>query len=233
MYEHLLTNPELAKLVGYVTGDGHLQSKGWRHLTSFVSNQLDEIKDFERMSQELFNVIPRRYIDSRKTWKGSGTRYKSFIISKPVALFLRDNEVPVGNKTNNPFKVPKWIFRGRLGMKRAYLRALYDNEGTIYSNKQGKYLRWRIDLKMAKNKDILDQGIIFFEQIRYMLLEFGVKTSPVNYNKLNVRKDGSISMNMRISIEKSSFKSFLKQVGFDHLEKQKKLLHSLGVWQSG
>jgi intein/homing endonuclease len=233
MYKHLLTNPELARLVADVTGDGHLQSKGWRHQTSFVSNQIEEIIAFEKRSIELFGIIPKRYIDSRKTWKGSGTRYQSFIISKPVALFLVKNGVPAGNKTNNPFKVPNWIYKGNKKMKKAYLRGIYDNEGTIYSNMEKNGIRWRIDLKMAKNENILNEGIAFFEQLKKMLLEFGIKSSPVNYNKLNIRKDSSKSINMRFTIEKSSFKSFLKHIGFEHPEKQKKLLLVLGEWPSG
>ena len=103
MYKHLLINPELAKLAAYVTGDGHLQIKNWRYLTSFFSNDIEEIESFENLSKKLFAVTPKRYVDSRKTWKGSGTRYQSFIISKSVALFLQDIGIPVGNKTNNPF----------------------------------------------------------------------------------------------------------------------------------
>jgi intein/homing endonuclease len=227
MYENLLTNPELARLVADITGDGHLQVQGWRYLASFFSKNLEEIKSFEERSQKLFNVTPKRYVDSRKTWKGSGTRYQSFIISKSVVLFLRDIGIPVGNKTNNPFRVPSWVYEGSSEMKSAYLRGLYDNEGTIYSNKENKNIRWRIDLKMAKNKEILYHGIEFFEQLRKMLLDLGVKTSPVNYSKLNIRKDKSISMYLRITIEKSSFRNFLKYIGFDHPEKQKKLLFAL------
>ncbi|HIJ10941.1 TPA: hypothetical protein HA278_02690 [Candidatus Woesearchaeota archaeon] len=228
MYEHLLTNPELARLVADVTGDGHLQVKGWRYLTSFVSNEIQETEAFERRSKELFDVIPKRYIDSRKTHKGSGIRYQSFIISKPVALFLCENGVPVGNKTNNPFKVPTWIFNGSPEMKAAYLRGLYDNEGTIYSNKEGNKTRWRIAISMAKNNDILQEGIAFFEQLREMLCEFDIKTSPVCSSKLNVRKDGSTSMYLRIVIERKSFRSFLKHIGFDHPKKREKLLFSVG-----
>ena len=225
----LLNKVELARLIADITGDGHLQIKNGRYLASFYSKNIEEIKSFERRSQELFNITPKRYVDSRKTWKGSGTRYQSFIISKPVALFLRDIGVPVGNKTNNPFTVPDWIFNGSKKMKSAYLRGLFDNERTIYSNKENKRTRWRIDLKMAKNEKIIPHGIVFFEQIRKMLLEFGVKTSPVNHCKLNVRKDQSISIYLRISIEKPSFRNFFKYVGFEHPEKQKKLLFALSV----
>lgn len=233
MYKHLLRNPELVRLVADVTGDGHLQSKGWRHITSFVSNQINEVKAFEKRSIELFGVIPKRYVDSRKTWKGSGTRYQSFIISKPVALFLVKIGVPKGNKTNNPFSVPGFVYNGSKEMKKGYLRGILDNEGTIYSNLEKNGIRWRIELKMAKNLNILNHGIAYFEQLRCMLSEFGIKSSPISYSKLNTRKDGSTSMNIRLSIQKSSFKSFLKHIGFDHPEKQKKLLISLDLWQSG
>ncbi len=227
-FNHLLTNPELARLVADVTGDGHLQIKNWRYLTSFVSKHLREVEEFKRRSEELFGVTPKRYVDSRKTWPGSGTRYQSFIISKPVALFLQEIGVPVGNKTNNPFKVPDFVYNGSLEMKSAYLRGLYDNEGSIYSCKEKHGIRWRIDLKMAKNEKILDHGIEFFEQIREMFREFGVKVSKVNCSKLNIRKDGSQSINMKMSIEHPSFRSFLKNVGFDHPEKQEKLFFAMG-----
>jgi hypothetical protein len=233
MYKHLLNKLELAKLAAYVTGDGHLQIKNWRYLTSFFSKDLAEVEAFERISQNLFNVTPKRYEDKRKTWPGSGLRYQSFIISKPVALFLQDIGIPVGNKTNNPFVVPEWIFKGSPEIKSAYLRGLYDNEGTIYFNKERSGIRWRIDFKMAKNREILDHGIAYFEQLRTMLLEFGIRTSPVNYSKLNVRKDGSTSMILRFTIERSSFGNFLKHVTFDNKSKQEKLLTSLDPWQSG
>jgi intein/homing endonuclease len=223
MYEQLLNNPELAKLAGYITGDGHLQIKNWRYLTSFFSKDIEEVEAFESISQNLFNITPKRYEDRRKTWKGSGLRYQCFIISKPVALFLQKYEIPVGNKTNSPFLIPSWILNGSNEVKTAYLRALYDNEGTIFSCKE----RWQIVFRMAKNKILLKEGIAFFEQIREILKSLDIRTSPVNYGKLNIRKDGSTSMYLRITIEKPSFGNFLKHVGFDNKSKQEKLLKSL------
>ena len=206
MYENLLNNPELARLVADVTGDGHLQIQDWRYLTSFVSNEIEEIEAFEKRSKELFNVIPKRYMDSRKTCKGSGTRYQSFIISKPVALFLRDNGVPVGNKTNNPFMIPDWIFNGSLEMQSAYLRGLFDNEGSIFCRNPA---RWQIGFTMAKNETILDAGIFYMNQIRKLLADFDIHCSPVRVAKLNVRKDGSQSYQMVFNIEINSFIVFV------------------------
>lgn len=82
---------------------------------------------------------------------------------------------------------------------------------------------------MAKNKEILSEGIIYFEQIRKLLAEFKVRSSPVKYFNENVRKDGSQSVSLHFDIEKSSFRNFLKYVGFNHTEKQQKLLFALST----
>lgn len=60
MKKEVMYNPELARMVADITGDGHLQIQGWRYLASYVSNQLSEIESFERRSQELFNITPKR-----------------------------------------------------------------------------------------------------------------------------------------------------------------------------
>ncbi|MBU1974430.1 MAG: LAGLIDADG family homing endonuclease [Nanoarchaeota archaeon] len=228
MYKHLLTNPKLARLVADLTSDGHLQIQGHRHIASFYSKSISEIKSVERKFIELFNIKGKLYLDQRPVGKNPNPikRYKIFFISKPISIFLRDIGTPVGNKTNNPFEVPNWIFKGNPNLKIAYLKGLYDAEGSIFCIKNK---RWRMSLRMAKNKEILDSGIKYFEQIRSMLKEFKIKSSPVRCYKLNIRKDGSISYNVHIDIEKSSFRNFLKYVGFDHPEKRKKLLYALRV----
>ena len=227
-----MTNPELSRLVADLTSDGHLQIQGHRYISSFYSKDRSEIKEFEQRFYKLFKVKGKIYEDKRPVGKNPNPiiRYQAFFISKPVNLFLKNIGVPSGDKTNSPFLIPDWIINGSKKIKSSYLRGLYDAEGSIFC---GKDKRWQITLKMAKNKVLLKEGIAFFEQIRKILLEFDVKTSTINYSKLNIRKDGSTSVYLRIAIERSSFGNFLKHVGFDNKSKQEKLLISLGPWQSG
>lgn len=82
---------------------------------------------------------------------------------------------------------------------------------------------------MAKNKDLLQEGIKYFEQIRTLLLNYGIITSPTNSHILNTRKDGSKSIYLRIAIEKKSFKKYKENVGFDNPQKLHKLNLALNL----
>lgn len=226
--EELLKNPELARIVADITGDGHLQIQEWRHLTSYFSKNMEEIEAMKKRFYNLFSVEGKIYVDDSTSKKSpnSTRRYKIFFISKSVALFLKDIGTPVGNKTNVQFTIPDWILNGNDEMKSAYLRGLFDNEGSIFCRTPK---RWQIGFKMAKNEKIIESGIFYMNQIRKLLSEFKIHCSPVRINKLNIRKDGSQSHSMLFNIEKSSFRNFLKYVGFDHPKKQDKLFLALGT----
>jgi len=232
--QHLTKNPKLARIVADLTGDGHLQINKWRYLASFYSKNLEEINAVKQRFFELFGVKAKIYVDNSTSKKSpnSTKRYKLFIISKPVCEFLRKIGTPVGNKTNNSFIVPDWIFNGTSEIQSSYLRGLFDNEGSIHTTR-GKKLRWRISFGMAKNSILLDSGINYFEQLRLMLSRFGVKSSPVRHFKLNTRKDGSLSRGLHIDIEKHSFRNFFKYVGFDHPIKQQRLIEALTLSTDG
>ena len=133
MYKHLLTNPELARLVADLTSDGHLQIHGHRYISSFYSKDIEEIKSFERRFYNLFKIKGKTYIDKRPI-RGSKPviRYKLFFISKQASIFLKRIGTPVGNKTESSFLIPDWIYNGNQEFKKAYLRGLYDAEGSIF-----------------------------------------------------------------------------------------------------
>ena len=211
----------LARVVADITGDGHLQIQGWRHLISFYSKDLEEIEAAQKRFYELFGLLGKVYVDHRKN-----IRYKLFFISKPVALFLRNVGTPVGNKTNVVFFVPKWIFCGSQLIKSAYLQGLFDSEGSVFCRK-GVKRRWQIGFKMAKNEQMVDSEILYLNQIRKMLMDFRIHCSPIRKNVLNLRKDGSRSFEFQFNIEKSSFRNFYKYVGFGHKAKRTKLLLAL------
>jgi intein/homing endonuclease len=227
MYEQLLNNPELSRVVADLTSDGHLQVDNKRYVASFYSKDLQEIQVVKNRFYNLFGIKGKIHTDKRPVSNNlfPTIRYQLYVPSKKMCLFLKDIGTPIGNKTNNPFRVPNWVFKGSSELKSSYLRSMYDAEGSIFC---GKDKRWQITFKMAKNQILLKEGIAFFEQIRTMLQIFDIKTSPVNYSKLNIRKDGSTSVYLRITIEHSSFGNFLKHVGFDNKSKQDKLFISLG-----
>ncbi len=228
MYKHLLDNPQLAYIVAAITGDGHLQIQDWRHLISFFSKEVEEIETMKLLFQELFQLEGKMYIDDRKKHKNPTRVYWVFFNSKPVALFLKGIGTPAGNKTNIPFSIPDWVMSGSLEIKGAYLRGLFDTEGTIFCRKT-VIPRWQIGFKMAKNEQIIDSGIAYLNQIRQLLAEFQIRCSPVRKTFLNIRKDGSKSFELLFNIERTSFGNFYKYVGFGQPKKQEKLLSALAT----
>ena len=135
--------------------------------------------------------------------------------------------MPSGNKTNKEFHVPKWILNGTKDIKSNYLTGIYDCEGYIYSNKNGNKLRWRIGLEFYKNIRLIESCKLFMEQIRNLLLEFDIESSPTRLKKGNIRKDGSTSGGVCFEIEKKGFENFFKYVNFHIDTKRGKLIEAL------
>jgi len=221
-WKKLLGTADLSRIIADINGDGHLQLQNWRGLVSFYSKNKDEIDAVSKRFKSLFEIQGRLYVDNR------GKGYKLFFISKPLAQFLNEIGVAKGNKTNQAFSVPKWIIKGDKEAKRAYLKGIFVTEGYIYSTKiQNNKIRWRIGLEQYKNEAFKEHGKMYMEQIRSMLDEFEIKSSPVRFNGFNIRKDGTKSLGMRFDIEQKYFNNFYKEVGFDNKEKTSRLVSAM------
>ncbi|MBI4148200.1 hypothetical protein HY490_02820 [Candidatus Woesearchaeota archaeon] len=205
-------SPSLARICGDITGDGHLQLKDWRGLTSFYSKNLTDIRAMNDRFRSVFSISGRVYEDRRY----GRLRYKIFFISKPTAEFLASLCVPVGNKTNQPFDVPAWILQGGNDFYRQYLRGLFSSEGSVYSTRtNSSVLRWRIEIEMYKWTKYQKEAVTYMNQIKGMLQKLHILCSPARLGRKNKRKDGTYSIAVKLDIEQHSFKKFYDEVGFD------------------
>ena len=210
---------ELARICGELTGDGHIQLKEWRGLISFYSKNFEEIINFKSRFENLFNLKGHIYEDKRNNCN----RYKSFFISVQIANYFVSLGVPFGNKTNQPFFVPVWVFSGDKKIKAAYLRGLFAAEGSIYGTKNKAGVRWRIEIELWKWVKYQDCAKKFMLQLVEMLSDLGVVCSPVRFGKKNIRKDKAESIAVKFNIEKTNFRNFYKRVGFTNRLKASKL----------
>jgi len=218
--------PDLARICAELTGDGHIQLMKHKRvgLISFYSKHYYEIKDFTARFQKIFNLESHIYPDNRDGNK----RYKLFFFSRPVADYLVSIGVPAGNKTNQPFFVPKWIFEGSDALKAAYLQGLFTTEGSIHATRTDRGPRWRIDIEMYKWTELKEEAKQFMMQIGQMLNSLGVKCSPVCFGRTNLRKNGTKSIATKLAMERSAFQNFQERVGFSNKEKAAKLAAVLG-----
>lgn len=188
---------------------------------SFYSKNLDEIKKVNKNFKDLFNIDGHIYIKERYY----GKLYSLFFVSRELAIFLKSVGAICGKKTDQPLLVPSWIINGNKNSKRAYLIGIFSTEGYITKDKNNG--RWRIGVDQYKNIKLKNNGIEYMEQLRSMLNEFNISSSPIRLCGMNRRMDGTTSIGLVFTIEKKDFNNFYKYVGFDNIEKQKKLIEAI------
>lgn len=154
---------KLARLIASIMGDGHLQIKDWRYITSFYSRDLEEINKINNIVKDLFNKNGKIKLEHSLSFGGvKRKRYRLIFVSREISQTLQQFGTPSGNKTNIAFLVPDWILEGNKKIQSAYIQAIYDTEGYIYRTKTSN--RWRISLEMYKRENLIQNEKEFFEQ---------------------------------------------------------------------
>jgi len=195
---------DLAKIVAYVTFDGHLGKNLGRFYLS--SSNDDAIEDFRKLVKKKFGLIPRY-----EAGMGYGKSTKCIFGSSPVARFLNSIGAPKGNKVLTVFRVPAWI-KADDEFSRAYLSVAFQCEG--YVHKSRYFNSFDVAFHINKCVDLLDNGIAFVNDLREMLGWLGILTTRIGFHKGNLRKDGKLAKGLIFSVRSRSCGVFKDQVGF-------------------
>jgi len=210
-------NKNLAKILSFLTFDGHLRWDG--NVFMFTAGNKQLLKEPKILIKNEFGITGKfRKIPTNNY----GTSFEYRITNKPISRILEFIGVPKGNKVLIPFSMPKWIEKN-LEFSRAYLQVAFDCEGSIW--KEGSERR-KIRFRIHKSSKLLKNGINFLESLRKMLLKFGIRTSKIWIGEGNVRKDGEKTKYLCFNILSKDISIFNKEIGFG-LEHKKKLLEGL------
>lgn len=212
----LKPSKELARIFGELLGDGHLQLN--HGLVSFYSKDINEIIKEKKKFYKLFNIKGIVYKKKNKE-----NDYSLFFCSKTLAQFFYHIGMPDGNKTDQEFSIPSWILNGLDEIKSNFLSGFYDAEGSIFYTECKNKQRWKISITQNKRMDLLDNGLIFMNQLRYLLNTFDIKSSPARTVKGKIRKDNTKTIGLMFDIEKTSFINFHKYINFENRNKRRKL----------
>ena len=215
-YLPLNCDSRIARIVGNITGDGHIQLDNRRGVVSFYSKYFDKIKNENKLFNQLFDLNGHVYKYNRK----SGIVYGIMFTSKALAVIFSVLGVPVGNKTSTRFNVPNWILNGDNKIQRAYLLGMFTSEGTIYNSKHNG---WRLEIEQYKIEKLSIYGKKYMNQLKKLVENFGIKCSKVRSCRKNKRKDGTLTSAWEFYIWRQSFKDFYDKIGFDDTIKMKKL----------
>jgi intein/homing endonuclease len=183
----------IAELCGAIIGDGWIQSNQ-RNL--FISGHPTEDLDYYncRVVQLLEEILGRN-VDPKK-FKGWGTYGVGIYRFEEINRFVNLG-IPIGKKGTD-VEVPQKISDSNKEAKKAFLRGLFDTDGTIYFMKQnGKYSRPRLRIASISKRLI--------EEVKKMSEDLGIEYSNPSPNKEGKGKPNKVyifEINKKASIEK-------------------------------
>lgn len=202
--------PELASLVAHGLGDGSLAEE--RFQVEYKNKDIDCIQDVLAAAKTVFNIEVSATKDERGIYL--------VMLPSTVGQILHLAGAVQGNKTKKDFDVPYWIKNGVPEIKKFFLRALFDDEGSVCVGKKSSNIKIFMS-KLASKKDSL---ISFFESIRRMLSDFGITSGKVQiYREYWVENERKIMLGFWIT-GKRNLKIFAQKVSFSSTKKQKKLI---------
>ena len=225
--------PILAKLLGYITGDGNVRKagRGWRF--SIAGDKVDLIKiseDIKKLGFSIGDIIKKEtggIIKSlnNKQMHIKGTSFRLECYKSALTILLTSLSVPVGKKTTTSFEVPSFILNSPKWIQRLYLAGYFGVELTkpILTKSQQKYNYFeRLSAAVYKTKNLRENGFIFLKQISELLKGFNVNSKVVEEsNGGRITNSGKIlKLVLRISSEMNNLNKFFSKISYEYCERK-------------
>ena len=199
----------LAYLIGYNLGDGNI-SKNFNHTWFYgVNKDLEEIKSLLLD----FKVKPKIY-----TYKiDNGKMVVNDIV---FSRFLYSFGAVKGDKTKSDYDVPAWIIKSkkRSIIKKRFLQGLCDSEMSRISEIESRRFSFQsLKYYMIKEKNHVNSGIEYLNQLSALFFEFDVTTTEVKRDRVYVRsRDNSEMVQLYLVVHSNytNLTNFLKNIGF-------------------
>lgn len=194
-------NPQLAYYIGYLHGDGHINSNG--KCVSFFDKYIGQLEVINRLTKSLFNVKGRVYIKKSKALVLDIHRIS-------IHSFLSDVlGLKKGKRDSN--KIPDVIKKKKI-LLRWYLCGLFDAEGAMPLHPK-KRRDLYIDIAM-KDIELINSVKIILEEV------FNIKAYGPYKKIAKNRKIKKVTVESELKIRKlSEIKKFLIEIGTIHPDK--------------
>lgn len=210
-----------AFLVGKIMGDGNLDK---RYTCRFIG-QINDLTNLRVFLVENFSIKE----NSIKIYyrENIGKSYLLQVNDSLLGRYLYALGAPIGNKTNNPFLVPKWIILSER-CKKSYLQGIFDDELATIKIKREKFGR-EATFRMAKVEKYQDNLTTFLQQIKDLTESLSVVCGPIgqpHFENLHQNGEKTFSQCFRILGNKENLIKFHKNIGFALNEQKRAELES-------
>ena len=221
--------PLIAKLFGYLLGDGSIYLSGKKGFVNAYGSKedLELIKqDFEELgfSAKVYSRIREHKIKDQYGEKEFITEnYELHVSSKSLAKLFFALGYPEGIKTKIAFSIPYWIMKSPKWIKRLFLSGFFGAE----LSSPRTHTKTGFDcpvLSMNKNSFLIENGREFMIQIMQLLGEFNIKVDKISDRKEYKNKNGETSrIRLQISSEENNLIKLWSNIGFSYNLKREKL----------
>ena len=231
--------PVLAKLVGFLTGDGWVGAykSPTRKMDVWSFRALGKPEDLEKIQSDIkklgytSNFIVTKSYESQitmsdntqRTIKGFSTQLH--VNSQSLSVLLHALGVPKGNKSYTPTEVPCWVKKAPLWIKRLYLAGLFGAELTRPLQRKGEpYGFTEPSFSQNKVNALEKENLNFMLDIVNLLLEFGVSTNKIYRQKgvRNVSGKETHKLALRISAKADNLIRLWGTIGYEYCQERTK-----------
>lgn len=218
--------PYLIKIFGYNLGDGSLTFTEKTQSVGFWGKE-EDLKEIIADLQKLGyrgKIYKRKRVHKIKKYQFSSIENSIHLSAGSLVLLLSTLGCPVGNKTKKEFQIPSWLKKAPLWQKRLFLAAFFGaemNAPKVARNHQTTFYMPTISLN--KHKKCLKSGIRFLNDLKKMLRDFGIKSTPITTEETEGEK---VRLRLQIYADLKNLINFYAKIGFEY-HNEKKFLASV------
>ncbi len=227
--------PYLLKIMGSNFGDGNIyfNRKRGKGCTSFYGKKKDledirsDIKMIGFTCSKPYSRIRNHEIDtmySRIKFKAENFSCK--VCGSSFAALLICLGAPLGNKTSQAYRIPKWLIKAPLWQKRLFLAGFFGAEmsspGTLTGHGYNFYCP---TISMNKKEEFVNNGKMFLKDISQLLKEFDIATCRISKRVEYKNKDEEISIRLRLMVSNKTdnLMRLYSKIGFEYSQERSKL----------
>lgn len=167
---------KIAKIFGYILGDGWIDKNG----NCGASGDVESLKALSLDITSFFGEGTCGKIKTRRTFSpkyGIEGTTSQFYITKKVSRELQKLGMPKGRRPSQEFFIPKWILSGDHDTKASFFSGYYAAEGLIPSMQTNKRTPRCLSFCFNKNLEFLDCSREMANQFSSIVSDLGLSAS--------------------------------------------------------
>jgi len=222
--------PYLAKILGFVLGDGSISFiKKRKGVVWFYGDETDlesirdDIKKIGFTPSRVYKRLRKHEISTHyKKYSFVHCEYSFKVSSTAFASLLVALGAPSGLKTAKSYLIPSWLFRAPLWIKRLFIAAFFGAEMSAPTT-LNKYNFYAPTLGMNKLESLEFNTVEFLTQIKELLNEFEIETSPVmkvEGYELGGKKGVTCGYRVQVLSNPENLLKFFENVSFEYCAKR-------------